>query len=142
MKLGLTFQRPRARFNLLTVYAALALLALLVARFVPVARLFHPWWGCPLRRATGIPCMGCGLTRAFDWEAHGHLARAFALTPLGALVPLMCAAVALYGLLALLFQVPIPQVKLDAGAGKALRLGLLGAALANWGYMIATRSGH
>lgn len=140
MKLGLSFHRPKDRFNLFTIYGGLGLLALAVARFVPVARWFHPWWGCPLRRATGVPCMGCGLTRAFDWEAHGQLLRAFRLTPLGALAPLVCAAVAVYGLLVALFRAPIPEVTADVQAGRAARVLLVVAVLANWAYMIATRT--
>jgi hypothetical protein len=140
VKAALSFRPARGRFNLLTVYGFLAILALGIARFVPVARLFHPWWGCPFRRTTGIPCMGCGLTRAFDWEAHGQVLRAFRLTPLGALAPLLCAGVAVYGILVLLFDVPVPEVKLDASSGRVLRVALVVAVLSNWAYMIATRT--
>lgn len=37
---------------------------------------------CLFKRATGIGCPGCGMTRAFVWLAHGELGRAFALNPL------------------------------------------------------------
>ncbi len=52
---------------------------------------------CPLRALTGLPCPGCGLTRAFVALAHGHIEDALALhlfsVPLGA-VMLLAAAVA------------------------------------------------
>lgn len=40
---------------------------------------------CPLALVTGIPCAGCGLTRAFCFAAHGRFREAFgyhALWPL------------------------------------------------------------
>jgi hypothetical protein len=137
----LELHRPAQRFGLLSIYGLLAALALLVARFIPVAKIFSPWWGCPLRRATGIPCFGCGLTRAFDWEAHGHVLRAFALTPVGALLPLCFAVIAGWGLLVLVARVPVPEIRLDAAAGRVLRWSLIGAVLANWIYMVLTRKG-
>jgi hypothetical protein len=34
----------------------------------------------------GIPCPGCGITRAFGLALHGHLAEAFAFHPLWPLI--------------------------------------------------------
>ena len=141
MSVALKFERPRGRIGLLSIYGMIAAVGLLIARFVPVAKIFSPWWGCPLRRATGIPCFGCGLTRAFDWEAHGHILRAFALTPFGALLPLGTALVAGWGLAVLVARVPVPVFTLDAAAGRVVRWSLLGAVLVNWLYMVLTRTG-
>jgi len=33
-----------------------------------------PAWSCPIRAATGIPCPGCGLTRAARQLLHGDVA--------------------------------------------------------------------
>jgi hypothetical protein len=38
---------------------------------------------CGMRRLTGIPCPGCGLTRSFAFLAHGHLAESFHMNWLG-----------------------------------------------------------
>ncbi len=43
---------------------------------------------CLLRRATGIPCPGCGLTRAFDRLADGDWAGAMAAHPLAPIIAL------------------------------------------------------
>lgn len=36
---------------------------------------------CALRAATGIPCPGCGLTRAFVFLVHGQVAAGVAVHP-------------------------------------------------------------
>lgn len=37
---------------------------------------------CPLLQVTGLPCAGCGLTRAFLFIIRGEFARAFYIQPL------------------------------------------------------------
>jgi len=48
---------------------------------------------CPFFHLTGLPCPGCGLTRAFVCIAHGHGSEAFHWHPLG---PLLFGGAALY----------------------------------------------
>jgi hypothetical protein len=48
---------------------------------------------CAFRRLTGLPCMGCGLTRSFCAIAKGEVARAAAFHPLG---PAVFAATVVY----------------------------------------------
>jgi len=56
---------PRERrFLLLHALGLAGVMGLLVARFIPLARL--PFWRCALREHTGWPCPGCGLTRAAE----------------------------------------------------------------------------
>ena len=38
---------------------------------------------CPFRRLTGLPCMGCGMTRSFCALAKGEVGRSIAFHPLG-----------------------------------------------------------
>lgn len=51
-----------------------AIYYLLVHRFLPVA--------CPMIFMTGIPCAGCGMTRAVRFILSGHFAQAFYLNPM------------------------------------------------------------
>lgn len=134
-----TWQRPASRFGLVSLYGLLALVALGVARFIPIAVWLQPWWGCPLRRHTGIPCMACGTTRAFDWVTHGRIGEAFALTPLGTTVVLSCALLAVWGLAVIAFRAPLPDVALAPREQRVARLGLVAAVLGNWAWMVATR---
>ncbi len=39
-------------------------------------------WACPFKRVTGIPCPGCGMTRAVRLVLQGDVAGATALHPL------------------------------------------------------------
>jgi len=69
---------------------------LLVVAFVPlnVVGVFHV---CLFRRFTGYPCMFCGLTRAFVLMAHGDIAGAWYMSPLGVPLFLLLVAVWLWG---------------------------------------------
>lgn len=57
---------------------------------------------CHMKRMTGLPCPGCGLTRSFISIAHGQLAASWAYNPMG--VFLFAAAVA---------QIPLRTLQLS-----------------------------
>jgi hypothetical protein len=63
----------------------------LIAALVPLT-LIGKFHACPFLRLTGYPCMFCGLTRAFLAMAHGHVAGAWQISPIG--VPLFLATIA------------------------------------------------
>jgi hypothetical protein len=52
---------------------------------------------CPFRRATGLPCPACGLTRSWQAAAHLHPRDSFGYHPLGAVTLLAAAGIALSG---------------------------------------------
>lgn len=81
LKLGLATRAERiaAAFGV----AAMSLGAFLVWYFDPTNAGFLP--SCPLRRATGIACPGCGLTRGFHALFHGDFAGAL---DFNALIPI------------------------------------------------------
>ena len=62
---------------------ALGALAVLVLSWVPWPSAMDEVVLCPLRRWTGIPCPGCGLTRSFRCLSHAEFGRAFELNPFG-----------------------------------------------------------
>lgn len=130
----LDWPKPNRTMGFFDVLGLLGLLGLLVARFVPVARL--PFWGCALRQTTGWPCPTCGLTRVADRVAHGNLAGAWEANPLGAVGALFFALVALMTLLHLLFKLPIPDVRLSRREAFVTRAAIVLLILFNYAYLI------
>jgi hypothetical protein len=124
--------RRTERFGHVEVFAAIAALSFLVARFVPVLGL--PFV-CPLKGLAGIPCATCGMTHAFVHLAHGDVALALSASPLGAL---LAAGAWLFALadaarIALGAPLPVPSVPALRAATAA---GVL-ALLANWAWLLA-----
>jgi hypothetical protein len=71
-------------------------------------------WPCPLKSALGIPCPGCGLTRASVALLRGEFAAAFSYHAFAPLLLLGLAAFAVAGVL--------PAAQRDAFAGLAWRV--------------------
>jgi hypothetical protein len=126
-----TSAAAKGRFGHPEVFAAIAVLSFLAARFVPVLAI--PFV-CPLRGLAGIPCATCGMTHAFVHLAHGELARAVAASPLGAALAAGAWLYALADLVRLAVGAPFP-----AASPRALRaataLGVV-ALLANWAWLL------
>ncbi len=129
--MSVTWRRTEG-FGHVEVFAAIAALSFLVARFVPLLGLPYT---CPLKGIAGIPCATCGMTHAFVHLAHGDARLALAASPLGAI---LAAGAWLFALadaarVALRAPLPVPSVP-------ALRLataaGVL-ALLANWAWLLA-----
>jgi len=113
------------------VAAALVALSPLAPRFAAAAP------ACPLKAWTGVPCPGCGTTRAALALADLDLAVAFAVSPLAAaawcglvLGGLAAGALALAGR-----GVPSPP-KLTGAADWAFRVAVVAAVAANWFYLV------
>ncbi len=113
------------------VYAAIALLSFLVARFVPVLSVHYP---CPFLLFTGHPCATCGMTHAFVYLAHGHLLQAVRWSPLGALLAAAAWAYALADLARLATGRRFPALP----EAVVRRAALVAAALllAHWVYLL------
>jgi hypothetical protein len=86
---------------------------------------------CPLRAATGIPCLSCGFTHAFHFVVRGELRDALAASPLGALLAVLCAAHAVWTLFRLAGLPWAPRVP-----PRALRWTALAALSANWAFLV------
>ncbi len=73
---------PDKKFSL---FILLIFLALVLVHHSPfLTQVYHQGKDlvfCPFKRVTGLPCPGCGMTRAF-WEmAGGNLKKALAFNP-------------------------------------------------------------
>ena len=122
------------RFGVPEVYALIALLSFLVARFVPVLA-FH--LECPFRALTGLPCATCGMTHAFVYLAHGRLLQALSSSPLGALLALCAWSYGLADLIRIAAGWPLPS--LSQRRLRGLVLSGLAALLANWAFLVIQR---
>ena len=116
------------------IFAAIGLVGTLVVGLLHLDRL--PFALCYLKLLTGLPCPTCGSTRA--------LGRLFALDVPGALLmnpatTLAAFAIALWAAadLALLPQKRALGVELSPRAGRALRIAVVVAVVANWAFLLA-----
>lgn len=128
--------RTARRPGIPEAYAAIAALSFLVARFAPVLDIHYQ---CTFRAWTGLPCASCGMTHAFVALAHGELGAAWAASPLGAL---LAGGAWIYALVDLLrfaagrpWPVPSPRTV------RALAIAAVGAAAANWAWMLFRAGG-
>ena len=126
---------PNRSPGLVDALGLAGLIGLLVARYIPIAKLI-PFWGCMLREQTGWPCLGCGLTRVADHVSHFHVLKALEVNPLGTVFALLFAAMAVMMILHLAFKVPVPEVVLSLREWQWVRRGLPLAILCNYAYVV------
>lgn len=109
-------------------------LGLLLARFVPLAKL--PFWGCGFRKLTGLPCPGCGLTRAAEHLAYGRFGAAWEANPLGATVGGLFALAAVLAFIHLAFRAPVPRVLLSEREARVARVSAIALVVVNYAAML------
>lgn len=126
---------PNRSPSLVDALGLAGLIGLLVARYIPVAKLI-PFWGCVLREQTGWPCLGCGLTRVADHVSHFHFLKAWEANPLGTVFALVFALLAVVMVLHLVFKVPVPEVQLSPREWQWVRFGLPVVILVNYTYVV------
>jgi hypothetical protein len=125
--------RPEERqLALLWLAAALSALALRPVWLAIAPRL--P--GCVFRSLTGIPCPGCGSTRAATAMLQGDLAASFASNPLAALAGLVFVVGA--PLAALWVLTRGPMVEFSNPLPAWIRWLMAAVLLVNWVYLVAT----
>jgi hypothetical protein len=123
------------RFGHAEVFAAMAALSFLVARFLPVLALPYT---CPARGLLGIPCATCGMTHAFVALARGDHAGALEASPLGAALAAGAWLYALLDLGRLALGRPFPR--LPPGLLRAAAALGVAALLANWAWLLARQA--
>jgi hypothetical protein len=114
------------------IAGSLAVAALLV-RGIGLDRL--PFPTCTFRALTGLPCMGCGSTRALGLLARLEPLAAFRMQPLATLAG---AAASLWGLVDLALLPARRALRIECQPREALWLvwSAFGLALLNWGYLL------
>ena len=114
----------------------LALGALSAAALAP----FLPWLaplvpGCPFHALTGVPCPGCGTTRAALALARGDVSAAFGWNPLAAAAFLLGGAACVLAPPWVAAGRALPSLALELP--RRARLALVAALGANWAWLVA-----
>lgn len=137
------FIPPRnRRLGTVDYMGLMGLVGLLVARYIPIARII-PFWGCVLRERTGWPCLGCGLTRVADRVSHFNFAGAWEANPLGTVAAILFALAAVVMVVHLVFAVPIPEIQLSAKEWRRVQVVMPVILLVNYAYVVVkTRFPH
>ncbi len=131
----LVFPSRNRTLGTIDALGVVGLVGLLIARYVPVARII-PFWGCTFRETTGIPCPGCGLTRVADRVAHFNVLGALHANPLGTVAAVAFAVAVVASAIHLTFGVPLPELQLDAREWKRARYLAVGLFLANYAFVV------
>jgi hypothetical protein len=125
---------PNRKIGTLDALALTGVLGLLVARFVPLARL--PFWGCAMRETTGYPCPGCGLTRVAQGVSNLDVAAAWSANPLGTVVALAFVGAIGLSVLHLVFALPMPKLVLTQRERKTAGIAVVALVLVNYAWML------
>lgn len=89
---------------------------------------------CVWKCATGLPCAGCGGTRAVALLLQGDAAGALAMNPGAVAVFLSAAALALYASCVLLFR--CEPLRIAVPRGRVWRFAAVAFLAANWVYLL------
>lgn len=126
---------PNRRPGLVDYLGLAGLVGLLIARYIPVAKII-PFWGCMLRERTGWPCLGCGLTRVADRVSHFNIPGAWEANPLGTVAALLFALFAVVMVLHMVFKMPVPELRLSPREWTWVRYGFPVILFANYAYVV------
>jgi len=128
-------QQRRGEFDHEAVWGALVLGALAAARLFPFDRV--PVWVCWFHRLSGLPCPGCGSTRAFVDLAHGRWTAGFALNPLAGALFLMSLCYVPYAAWVVIAHKPrLRATPMSPRERRTLFLALIAIVFANWVYLV------
>jgi len=114
--------------------AAVAGALLVAAAVLPLDAAPLSFFVCPVKAATGWPCLFCGCTHAFAHAVRGEWAAAIGASPLGAALALFCAAhlvITALRLCGMRIELPEPRI------GRTARIAALALLAANWAFVAA-----
>jgi len=109
-------------------FAGVAILLLAAAAALPLDAPPLALLACPFRAATGLPCPGCGATRAFHYAVRGRFSEALSFSPLATLVAAACGTHAVWTALRLAGLPFAPRLENTPRARWVAAIALL----ANW----------
>ncbi|MGE5047513.1 MAG: DUF2752 domain-containing protein [Deltaproteobacteria bacterium] len=111
--------------------AAVSVALLAAAALLPLDAPPLSLFACPLRAATGVPCLSCGCAHAFHFAVRGRFGAALASSPAGALLAAACAVHAGWTALRLCGLAYAPRLEMTS----RLRWSAALALVANWAFV-------
>lgn len=90
------FSKADAKYLKVTLFTFFHLLFLCAGVCILAILLHHFHIGCIIRTLSGIPCPGCGMTRAWLAVLQGDLCQAFTYHPLFFTIPYLLLCCVLY----------------------------------------------
>jgi len=135
-----TSRRDRLMHELPLFLLAAGVVAL--AFLLPTLKSHHAWLDVPclFKKATGLPCLACGLTRSFVFTAHWNLYKAFDMHLLGPGLFVLTCAIAAYLGTALAFGFRV-KYQLATRTRRIAFWSVLGIFLVCWGIKLAFMRG-
>ncbi len=95
---------------------------------------------CAFKAMFGLPCLTCGMTRSWMHLRRLDLFGAFFFNPLMTVFYIFAALYCAYALVAVVFRTRRIRIEVThRWEPKAIRVGVVAVALANWIYLIAAR---
>ncbi len=126
-------RRSKGQIEFGIIYGGIALLVLLIGRFLPMLALAP---ACVFRTLTGLPCPTCGSTRSLVHLSHGDVVSAFAMNPLITVALLAAVVYLLYSLTTLAFNLPRVGFALTEKEKDRVRASAVLLLLLNWVYLL------
>lgn len=117
------------------IYGGIALVALYLARFLPLLSIAP---SCAFKGLTGMPCPTCGSTRAVVHLSQGKLASALALNPAVTLVMIFAGLFFFYSLITLVFGFRRIGLLLTEREKKIIGIVSLVLLFLQWGWLART----
>jgi len=114
------------------IYGAIAIIALCAVWLLPVLSIAP---SCAFKMLTGIPCPTCGSTRSVVHLANGDIFAAFMMNPLMTASFLISILFFLYGIIALLLNLPRSKFLLTKKEGAAARFCAVALLIVQWVYL-------
>ena len=129
--------RNKTDFDHEMVWGTIGLVILLAARFFPFEYVHLP--RCVFLAITGRPCVSCGMTRCFIAMSRFHLAAAWRINPLGAVLFVATACYVIYAAVVVIAKLPRIRIKCTSRweVGALIAAAFLIVA-ANWTYLVLT----
>jgi hypothetical protein len=90
---------------------------------------------CGFLRQTGLPCIACGMTTSFSWFVRGNFIASIYIQPMGALLAALSCMAVWAGAWISITGRPAHRL-LSSFSSRRILIGMLGFALAAWGWKI------